>query len=176
MPLYLSRFSYTPETWAKLIGKPEGPPKGRSVVHRVGRREASWILVRLRRTRRLQPMGGPRQCVHGRGCAGHRRRRCASLVRNDSSPDRGRNDGCSAQGRASQVPSAGGVAARGSASNTHVASSPQNPGRFSFGAGASVGAAMESRKLGEAPSSTLSWACPQWTPIPRARSRARNAW
>jgi len=23
MPLYLSRFSYTPETWAKLIGKPE---------------------------------------------------------------------------------------------------------------------------------------------------------
>ena len=23
MPLYLSKFSYTPETWAKLIGKPE---------------------------------------------------------------------------------------------------------------------------------------------------------
>jgi uncharacterized protein with GYD domain len=23
MPLYLSRFSYTPETWARLIGKPE---------------------------------------------------------------------------------------------------------------------------------------------------------
>jgi uncharacterized protein with GYD domain len=23
MPLYLSRFSYTPETWAKLIGAPE---------------------------------------------------------------------------------------------------------------------------------------------------------
>ena len=23
MPLYLSRFSYTPETWAKLIGNPE---------------------------------------------------------------------------------------------------------------------------------------------------------
>jgi uncharacterized protein with GYD domain len=23
MPLYLSRFSYTPETWAKLISKPE---------------------------------------------------------------------------------------------------------------------------------------------------------
>ncbi|GAA2653701.1 GYD domain-containing protein [Streptomyces vastus] len=23
MPLYLSRFSYTPETWAKLIGHPE---------------------------------------------------------------------------------------------------------------------------------------------------------
>jgi uncharacterized protein with GYD domain len=24
MPLYLSRFSYTPETWASLIGNPEG--------------------------------------------------------------------------------------------------------------------------------------------------------
>ncbi len=23
MPLYLSKFSYTPETWARLIGKPE---------------------------------------------------------------------------------------------------------------------------------------------------------
>jgi uncharacterized protein with GYD domain len=23
MPLYLSRFSYTPETWARLMGKPE---------------------------------------------------------------------------------------------------------------------------------------------------------
>jgi uncharacterized protein with GYD domain len=23
MPLYLTRFSYTPETWAKLIGNPE---------------------------------------------------------------------------------------------------------------------------------------------------------
>ena len=23
MPLYLSRFSYTPETWARMIGKPE---------------------------------------------------------------------------------------------------------------------------------------------------------
>jgi uncharacterized protein with GYD domain len=23
MPLYLTRFSYTPETWARLIGKPE---------------------------------------------------------------------------------------------------------------------------------------------------------
>jgi uncharacterized protein with GYD domain len=23
MPLYLSKFSYTPETWAKLIGNPE---------------------------------------------------------------------------------------------------------------------------------------------------------
>ena len=70
MPLYLSRFSYTPETWARLIGEPRRSPKGRSVVHRVGRWEAPWVLVRLRHTRWLQPMGGARQRVHGRGCAG----------------------------------------------------------------------------------------------------------
>ena len=86
--------------------QPRGPPKGRSVVHRVGRWEAPRVLVRLRHTRRLQPVGGPRQRVHGRGCAGDQWRRCAQLVRNDSPPDRRRNDGCPAQGRASPVPSA----------------------------------------------------------------------
>ena len=30
MPLYLSRFSYTPETWARLIGNPED--RGASIV------------------------------------------------------------------------------------------------------------------------------------------------
>src|SRR5438105_3940867 len=48
--------------------QPRGPSKGRSVVHRVSRWEATWVLVCLRRTRRLQPLGGPRQRVHGRGC------------------------------------------------------------------------------------------------------------
>ena len=70
MPLYLSRFSYTPETWARLIGNPEDRRKAAQDVHRVGRWEAPRVLVRLRRTRRLQPVGGPRQRVHGRGCAG----------------------------------------------------------------------------------------------------------
>jgi hypothetical protein len=60
MPLYLSRFTYTPETWARLISNPEDRRKGRSVVHRVGRREAPRFLVRIRHTRRLQPLGGPR--------------------------------------------------------------------------------------------------------------------
>lgn len=31
MPLYLSRFSYTPETWAKLIGTPEDRRKAAQV-------------------------------------------------------------------------------------------------------------------------------------------------
>ena len=36
-----------------------GPLKGRSVLHRVRRWEAPGVLVRLRRTRRLHPLGGP---------------------------------------------------------------------------------------------------------------------
>jgi hypothetical protein len=54
-----------------------GPPEGRSVVHRIGWWQAPRVLVRLRHTRRLQPMGGPRQRVHGGGCARDQWRRCA---------------------------------------------------------------------------------------------------
>src|SRR5215210_5560447 len=88
---------------------PRRPREGRSGVHRIGRREAPRLLVRLRRTPRLQPVGGPGQRVHGRGGAGDYRWRCAQLVRDDSSLDRRRNDGCPAQGRTDRVPSAGGV-------------------------------------------------------------------
>jgi uncharacterized protein with GYD domain len=39
MPLYLSRFSYTPETWARLIGKPEDRREAaRSYIESVGGR------------------------------------------------------------------------------------------------------------------------------------------
>ena len=66
MPLYLSKFSYTPET-VQADRQPRGPTRGRSVVHRVGRWAAPRILVRLRHARRLHPLGGSRQRVHGRG-------------------------------------------------------------------------------------------------------------
>jgi uncharacterized protein with GYD domain len=37
MPLYLSRFSYTPETWARLIGRPEDRAQAaRSYIESVG--------------------------------------------------------------------------------------------------------------------------------------------
>ena len=37
MPLYLSRFSYTPETWARLIGNPEDRRKAaQSYIETVG--------------------------------------------------------------------------------------------------------------------------------------------
>jgi uncharacterized protein with GYD domain len=37
MPLYLTRFSYTPETWARLIGKPEDRrPAAQAYIESVG--------------------------------------------------------------------------------------------------------------------------------------------
>ncbi len=37
MPLYLSRFSYTPETWARLIGNPDDRRKAaQSYIESVG--------------------------------------------------------------------------------------------------------------------------------------------
>ena len=100
MPLYLSRFSYTPETWARLIGNPEDRRKAAAGVHRVGRREAPRLLVRVRRPRRLHPVGGARQRVDGRGRAGDQQRWRAQLARDDGPPDRRRDDRGAAQGRA----------------------------------------------------------------------------
>ena len=44
MPLYLSRFSYTPETWARLIGNPEDRRKAaQSYIESVGGKlHGSW--------------------------------------------------------------------------------------------------------------------------------------
>jgi hypothetical protein len=36
MPLYLTRFSYTPETWARLIKKPEDRRVAAQPAHRRG--------------------------------------------------------------------------------------------------------------------------------------------
>ena len=47
MPLYLTRFSDTLETWARLAKNPEDRREAARNVHRVGRREAAWLLVRL---------------------------------------------------------------------------------------------------------------------------------
>jgi len=44
MPLYLTRFSYTPETWARLIGNPEDRRKAaQSYIESVGGKlHGSW--------------------------------------------------------------------------------------------------------------------------------------
>jgi GYD domain len=75
MPLYLTRFSYTPETWARLIDTPEDRRNAaQSYIESVGGKlHGFWYAFG---TRRLQPLGGSRQRVHGRGCGGDHRGRC----------------------------------------------------------------------------------------------------
>jgi len=47
MAMYLTRFSYTPETWARMIEKPEDRREAaRTYIESAGR-QASWVLVRL---------------------------------------------------------------------------------------------------------------------------------
>ena len=48
MPFYLTKFSYTPATWEKLIKNPEDRRAAASAVHRICGRQTSRILVRLR--------------------------------------------------------------------------------------------------------------------------------
>ena len=55
--------------------------------------EAAWLLVRLRRCTTATTSREAETRVNGRSCASDWRRWCAQLVRNDSSSDRGRNDG-----------------------------------------------------------------------------------
>jgi hypothetical protein len=50
MPLYLTRFSYTPATWAKLIKNPEDRRAAAKEYIEGGRRKVAWFLVCLRRS------------------------------------------------------------------------------------------------------------------------------
>lgn len=70
MPLYMTTFRYTSETWARLISQPRGPQGGCSVVLGVCRWKAPRVVVRPGRTRRLRVIGDPRQRVHGGGFGG----------------------------------------------------------------------------------------------------------
>jgi hypothetical protein len=54
MPLYLTRFSYTPVTWARLIGKPEDRRKAaESYIESVGELRLRLVAaVHLGRSKR----------------------------------------------------------------------------------------------------------------------------
>jgi hypothetical protein len=56
MPFYLTRFSYTPATWAKLMKNPEDRSAA-AKQYRIGRRKVARFLVCLRRPRRIQFVG-----------------------------------------------------------------------------------------------------------------------
>jgi len=48
MAMYLTRFTYTPETWARLIQNPEDRREAARAYIRVGWWKAARFLVRLR--------------------------------------------------------------------------------------------------------------------------------
>ena len=75
--MYLTRFSYTPETWAMLIANPEDRRKAAaSYIESVGGKlHGFWYAFGAYDG--VQPVGGARQRVDGGGGAGHRRRRRA---------------------------------------------------------------------------------------------------
>ena len=88
MPLYLTQIQLHPGDLGEAHRQPRGPPEGRHGLHRIGRREAPRLLVRLRALRRHDPVGGARRRVDGRGGAGDRQRRRPELDRDDRPPDR----------------------------------------------------------------------------------------
>ena len=47
MPMYLTRFSYTPETWARMIENPEDRRKAATSYIEFGWRQVAWLLVCL---------------------------------------------------------------------------------------------------------------------------------
>src|SRR5690606_3270338 len=104
MPLYLTRFSYTPETWARLISRPEDRAQAaRSYIESVGGKlHGFWYAFGTHDW--LQPVGGAGQRVHGLGRPGDQRRGCAQLLRDDCAPDGRRNPGGPAPGRTGSVP------------------------------------------------------------------------
>ena len=100
MPLYLSKFSYTPETWARLIHTPEDRRRAaQSYIESVGGKlHGFWYAFGAH-----DPLGGPRQRVDGCGCAGDYRRLSPYFLQHHSALDRRRSHGCYDQGRARPV-------------------------------------------------------------------------
>ena len=85
MPFYLTRFSYTPETWARLVKNPEDRrAAAQQYIESVGGK-LHGFCKRLRRSRCLQPVEGAGQRVDG--CHGDRyqRRRGIELAPHDGS-------------------------------------------------------------------------------------------
>ena len=106
MPLYLTRFSYTPETWARLIGNPEDRRKAaQAYIESVGGKlHGFWYAFGEHDGYNLWE--APDNVSMAAVALAITRRRCAQLARNDRADDRRRDDGCPAEGRAGPVQSA----------------------------------------------------------------------
>ena len=110
MPLYLTRFSYTAETWARLIGNPEDRQKAaREYIESVGGKlHGFWYAFGEHDAYNLweapDNVSAAAVALAITGAARSARWR-------DRHPDRRRDDGRPAQGRADRLPSARRVAA-----------------------------------------------------------------
>ena len=118
MPLYLSKFSYTPETWARLIDNPEDRRKAaQAYIESVGGKlHGFWYAFGPHDGYNLWE--APDNVSMAAVALAISWRRCAELVGDDGPPDRRGDDGGPAQGRAGPVPSARHVAARSPARMT----------------------------------------------------------
>ncbi len=112
MPLYLTRFSYTPETWARLIGNPEDRRKAaQAYIESVGGKlHGFWYAFgehdgyNLWEAPDNVSMAAVALAISGGGAL--------SSVETTVLLSRRRDPGCVAQGRGSPVPGAWRVAAR----------------------------------------------------------------
>src|ERR671921_2541434 len=104
MAFYLMRFSYTPETWSKLMENPEDRrDAARAYIEQVGGRPTR-LLVWLRPIRRLRALRGARQRLGGRRRACYHGRRRPSLGRDNGADDRGRDAGGTREGQGDWLP------------------------------------------------------------------------
>ena len=104
MPYYLTRFSYTPATWAKLIENPEDRrTAAKEYIEGVGGKlHGFWYAFGEHDGYNLWE--APGQCLDGGDGAGDRRRRGAELGAHHG-PAHRRGDGRrAAEGRLGQVP------------------------------------------------------------------------
>ena len=107
MPLYLGRFSYTPDAVEALLAQPQDRSAAARGIRRHGfggKRLGFWYAFGEFDAVFLH--GGARQRIGGGAGYGRRRRRSVVGGRDDRSARHGRGPGRDAEGRRSDVPAA----------------------------------------------------------------------
>ena len=103
MPLYLSRFSYTPKTWSQLIENPEDRRAAATTYIEAvgGKLHGFWYAFGSHDAYNLWE--APDNVSMACGACDQRWRR-SELLRDDRASDRRRNDGCAAESQRDSIP------------------------------------------------------------------------